>query len=375
MPSTYQIILKNSNGTQLTTLQDFFDLTYARRVNDVGVLTIIVPASYSQYLAIDGQIEIYRKVDNGPFTLDMDTRWFIRRPSRKLTLGGQEYIQIYAEDANTLLKRRVVAYYAGSSQSTKTGNADNLMKAIVRENMGSTASDYSGSAAARQLSSSLFSIQADLSQGASVTKSFAYRDVLSVLQELANASIQAGSYLAFDVFSIAGGTFEFRTYSGQRGVDHRWPSGSNPVILDPQFGNLGDIDQTDDYSDARSFIYCGGQGEGTARIIQTATDATLAGLSPYGRFEAWQDARQSESSASVLAEAQAELWSRRAKKTFEGTILETPAVRYGVNYGFGDIVTARYRGQQYDCRVDAVQITKASNTTPEQITTKIQSVS
>jgi hypothetical protein len=92
--------------------------------------------------------------------------------------------------------------------------------------------------------------------------------------------------------------------------------------------------------------------------VQTATSAAIAGLSPYGRFETFQDARQATTAASVLAEANADLWDMRPVLSFEAQLVQTPGVQYGVQYNFGDMVTARYRNRQFDCRIEAIHVTK-----------------
>lgn len=375
MGAQYQIILKDTNANTLAIPQDIFYLEYARRINEIGVLTLRLPVNYGGSILIDGQIEIWRQVDSGPLYLEGETRWFIRKISYHLEENGQEYIEVYAEDANTLLQRRQCAFYATDAHVTKAAvAADDLCKTIVSDNMGNAAADYAGAAAARQLTTALFAIQVNLTQGALVTKNFAWRPMLPVLQEIAQTSTQAGTYLAFDVVAIAGGTFEFRTYTVQRGVDHRWPSGTNPVILDPQMGNLSNIVLTYDCTKAVSFVYCGGQGQDTNRVIQTATSASVAGLSPYGRFEDFQDARQDSAAAGVLSEAQADLWASRPVFTFSAQLVQTPGVQYGVQYNFGDMVTARHRGQQFDCRVEAIHVTKMGSN-PEMVDARIQSVS
>jgi hypothetical protein len=375
MSVQYEIVIKDPNAITLAIAQTDFNLDYYRRINEIGVLILQLPITFDPYILIDGQIEIYRQADSGPLYLEGETRWFIRKPARKLEASGQEYIEVYAEDANTLLQRRVTAFYAGSSQVLKSAvAADDLLKTIVSNNMGSAAADYAGAATARQLTTALFAIQANLTQGALVSKDFAWRQMLPVLQEIAQSSTQAGTYLAFDVVAIVGGTFEFRTYTVQRGVDHRWPGGSNPVILDPQLGNLSNIIQADDYTQGISFVYCAGQGQDSDRVVQMATNATIAGLSPYGRFEDFQDARQSTTAAGVLSEANANLWAMRPKLTFEAQLVQTPGVQYGVQYGFGDIVTARYRNRQFDCRIEAVHVTK-QGASPETVEARIQSVS
>jgi hypothetical protein len=109
MGAQYQIVLKDPNAVTLAILQNIFYLEYARRVNQIGAMTLQIPISYDPYCLIDGQIELYRQVDSGPLYLEGETRWFIRKISHKLDDNGQEYIELYAEDAMTLLQRRITA--------------------------------------------------------------------------------------------------------------------------------------------------------------------------------------------------------------------------------------------------------------------------
>jgi hypothetical protein len=140
MGAQYQIVLKDPNAVTLAIPQNIFYLEYARRVNQIGAMTLQIPIIYDPYCLIDGQIELYRQVDSGPLYLEGETRWFIRKISHKLDDNGQEYIELYAEDAMTLLQRRITAFYAGSSQVVKSAvAADDLLKTIVSNNMGSAA--------------------------------------------------------------------------------------------------------------------------------------------------------------------------------------------------------------------------------------------
>jgi hypothetical protein len=91
----------------------------------------------------------------------------------------------------------------------------------------------------------------------------------------------AGVYCAFDIVSPTTTTFELRTYVGQRGVDHRFPGGNNPVLLSPDMGNLGETDMRFDYRDMASVIVIGGAGQGTARVVTSQQDTTLQALSPF----------------------------------------------------------------------------------------------
>jgi hypothetical protein len=372
--NNYYLNLNSPVGVRLAVIDDFFSLDYARSVNNVGQLQLIVPVeNYLPLISEYCQLEVWRTAGSGvssPY-LDMETLWIIVAYRVVLGANGELQLEITAKDAMLLLESRCVAYFTASSQTVKSGLAGNLMKAVVRENVASTANDYTGTATTRGLSSSLFTVQADLGDGASIDMQFAWRNVLSVLQDMANASMTAGTYLAFDVVYDGFGHLEFRTYAGQRGADHRFTS-NNWIILDPYAGNLADTSLSYDYTDEATFIYCAGQREQADRVVATSSNATRMAVSPFSRRELFQDARQSDTSAQVQDQADAALWDGRGKVVFDGKVIETPYTRYGIEYKLGDILPGPFLNRTVDCRLDKVHVSVANAL--ETIDVRLQSV-
>lgn len=365
----YQIKLYDPFGTFLCQLDGFTSLDYARVVNGAGALSIQIPPFYDQFIFLgkdikpDNRIEIRRSINGQIFYLDTDTQWLIRGAQKILKGTGERYTVIKAKDANDLLDRRIVAYASGSAQAEKTAVADNLIKAIVRENLGSSATDT-----ARDWSSYL-AVQADLSLAPSIGKAFSRRNVLQVLQEIALSSYQTGTYLAFDVVATSQSQLEFRTYIGQRGIDHRWPTSTSPLLFGAEFGNLTDIVRGYDHSEEVTYGYSGGQGQGASRAIGTASDSVRIGQSPFGRIEQFSDARQTSSATLLADEADMIVKNGLPKNIFEARIIDTPQATYGLHYGFGDYVTAVFEGESIDCRIEKIRIQVKDG--QETITTKI----
>jgi hypothetical protein len=148
---------------------------------------------------------------------------------------------------------------------------------------------------------------------------------------------------------------ELRTYTGQRGVDRRRQAGNpDAVLIGPDYGNFDNARMEMDYTDEKTYIYAGGLGEGAARVIGTASDAVRIGASPFGRREYFKDSRHSTTLADANDEADSELRERRLKVSLTGSIIETPNVRYGINFSFGDLLTVEFNGQLFDARVSVV---------------------
>lgn len=346
MSSSYSVWLASPTGQRQALLTDWFSLDYARTVNHVTPLILTLPYSKAIWdLCVrDARIEIYRSIDSGLESLDTNTCWLLRRRSRSSGKTIPDTLRISAACATDILGRRIVAYDAGSSQADKTGAVDNLMKAIVRENLGS-------SAASDRTLSAYLSVHADTSAGPSTSKAFSRRGVLAVLQELSATAAQAGSPIWFDV-TYEDGIFVFATYPTQRGVDRR----GSIFSVGPDDSSLIDVTLTEEWADETTCIYAGGAGQGSARLVATASDAARIAASPFGRIEAWLDAREYSDSTGLAAEAQAALRAGRPRRVLTGTIQETPQKRYGVEWFWGDYLYAVIDGETFACRADTVRI-------------------
>lgn len=347
----YHIYACDPFGTRLADLSRFHRLSYARVVNGWSTATIQLPTDLNtQLLRIpDGRIEIWRNVGGREY-LDGECTWLLKAAHYARDAAGLVTFEVEADHPLSLLDEpgRFVNAYAGTSGAEKSGAADDLLKEIVTE---CTAADSS----ARNISAYL-SVAPDLSLGPDVEMAFAWRNVLSVLRDIADAAAQAGTYVAFDIVAPTPNTFEFRTYVGQRGVDHRSPGGQSPVILSPAFGNLTETDLLIDYRGEVTSANAGGQGEETARVIINARDNARIGASPFGWREVFVDATNTRNTTTLAAVAAAQVRAGRPRVVFAGKIVQTSDTLYGVHWGFGDYVTAEDFGYAFDCRIDAVSV-------------------
>lgn len=354
--SEYTVLLYDAYGVPLTELGQFSYLELVRSEMGVGSLTLHLPPDYDAYLfsegdlIVDRRIEVYRQPFGGAAYLEGETQ-FLLRDGTQVSEATQR-TELSCPDANDLLARRIVAYAAASAQASKTIDpADDMLKAIVRENLGALATDTD-----RDWSAYLM-VAPDFSLGPNLSKAFSRRNVLTVLQEIAQASAEAGTYLTFDVVRVDAAMLDFRTYTGQRGIDHRWPGGVSPVLLSEGRGSLRDVRSARKHRDEITYVYAGGQGEEAARTIGTASDTARIGQSPFGRIEQFVDARMTSDAASLADEADAALRAGQPRKSFSAQFAETPGVVYGLHIRWGDYVTAERAGESIDCRLSTIQIT------------------
>ncbi len=319
----------------------------------VGVLEATLPLSFDVSLLLeDGRLGVWRAINGRAPYLDNGAIFLIRH----LDIGPQS-ILVRAFHANTLLDRRIIAYSAGSSYCTKAAApADDLIKTFANENMlaGIVGADRDGVETYADVSAWLTK-QANLSQGASIAISASRRNLLDTCTNLAQASATAGVYLTFEVFAASETTLELRTYATQRGTDRRAGT-PNQVILSRLRGNLSNDHLVTDYTQAKSFVVAGGQGEETQRLIGTAFDATRAANSPFGRIEVFRDATNVSAQAAVDDEADSQLRQARPTIYVTGNLIETPSLTRGIDYDLGDILTVEHPQSQQliDVRLDIV---------------------
>jgi hypothetical protein len=352
MSANYTLYLGHHTGYRLGVVEDWIRLEYARHIKRVTPLTIILPGTVSPTLfPFDARLEVWRSVDDGPEYLDTETVWLVRRRQRRITAKGERYLIIQAVSANALARRRIVAYAAGSSQASKSGPADNVMKAVWRENFGSLATDT-----ARDVSAYI-STQVDLGLGPTVDLAFARDHVDQVLDDITNNTIQQGTPIYWDVVSPSDGALEFRTYPYRRGLDHRSTS-NQAVILSVDNDNLVDVTITEDAEDEVNYVYVGGRGEKDNRAIEPLGDTARMLASALNRAEIFINASQQDLTATQLQNiGRARLELGEPITRFKGTLQNTPSTQYGVHWGFGDQLTAEDGADSYDCTVEAVHVT------------------
>jgi len=345
----YQIFYRDPWGNLITTITEFFQIDYARKENDWGSLQIDLPPIYpTGFFQKDGRLELWRTAPGRQIYLEGDTQFFIRKIIYKDDEKSRNRIHILAHDALQLLDRCIVVPNTDLSHSKKTGFADDLMKAVMREQMGTLVDD------ATRNRSTYLSIAVDLGLGLSITDDFAWQKVLPLFQKWAQQSTDGGKYLAFDIIYTSPSTLEFRTYLTARGID-RGSSSPNRYILGTDGFGLSYASAAFDYTQEADFIYAGGNGEYPSQIVETAQDDDRIALSPFGRVEDYIDARDDDAVV-IQSAADQQLQARMSKFAVNGHIEQGPQSIYGVHYNFGDIVVASYHGFNVDVHLDGIEI-------------------
>jgi len=359
MTARNRLVILTSDGIQLAELADLEAIEYWRVLNDKGGFNIITRSDFDEsLLGVDRLIEFWRTPKGGEETLMMVglLRWWEWFENS----DGFELLSFGGPDQNDLLDRRIVAYYAGEDEADKTQEADDLLKAIVRENMGALApNDEAGRP--RAYDADYFSVAPDFAHAPSVSRRFSWRKVFPILKEVAASSRDLGTPLYFDMVPAgASAQFDFRTFINLMGIDRTVTSGLSPIIFSKENGNLGMPKMREDWANEWNYVYGGGQGEETDRVIDPEDDPWRMHRSIWNRREVFQDAREEDTILGVANKAYQRMQQERPLLKFSGKLLDAPQSRFGIDWNFGDKVTAEYRGQ-FDGVVNAYRVSIDQN--------------
>lgn len=357
MTVSFEVKVYNSAGVYINSVQGFdrpadqggARLEYALVVGGVGVCLINAPTNYNDaVLSPDIRLGIYKTIDHRPSMLDGDAIFLAQRFE-----FAEKYITVLGLHANSLMGRRIINYYNGTAYSSKTGNADDLIKTYWKENAGASVvtADRIGSDSYADISS-FVATEANRSQGVSVSMRAAYRNLLRVVQDLCQASENQGTYLAAEIVSSSGSNLRLQTWSQFRGVDRRAGATGTPILLGP--GPLSNMVIVEDYSDEANFVLTAGQGTGTSRATATSASTTRMSATPLARKEVFIEDRATLDTNELQLQAYAETQARKPQKYVSANLVDVPGYTRGVDYDIGDGVTCQLRNRKLDCRLDMV---------------------
>lgn len=343
----FELFLLDPQGERIRVLTNPLSFQYTLVANDVSVAMIALDGlSYNiANFSRNQRIEIERDGH-----LEGGAPFFIRQKRLQLQ-DGRYVLTLQALHTNWLLDSRCILYYAGSSQaSVSSVPADNLLKDLVYQNLGGGAQHADRDIAAPDLSNFIL-IEADSSEGASISRGFSRRQMLPTMRDIAQESYNGGTPLFFGFEKTAAGLFEFKTRVNQWGNDIR-----NNVVISPEFNNLVDADQTWDYLDEMTVAIALGSDTGANRAIATS-QAAEATSDVFGWTERTTDARNISTAASLQAEADGYLKQNRARLALGGRIQETQSFRYNLEWGWGDRVLREFAGVRDTAWINKVTVT------------------
>lgn len=353
----YEVRLTKGDGRLVAILDRVEVLSYVKSLDLAGTFIVVMPDIYPMdYWGPDYLIQVWRRAPDQA-TTSLDFLGFLRRWTFYTSPDGRRMVMLMGYDQNTLLGRRIVAYAAGTEDAMiEALSIDDGMKKIVRENLGSLATDTD-----RDLTAAGLAVQIDLGQGATITKEHAWRNVGQLLRDLAQLSREQTPEILYwirvDHSGIDGSIdLRFETSTGHLGRDLTQDRPGQSYLFGEELGNVANARLEYDYTIEANHAYAGGQGEGTERLIEEASDTVAESISPWSRIEIFVDARNS-ADADVDDKADQALAAGRPIVRFQADILDTPQAYYGSVWNLGDRIPILHRGRRIDALVRAVKVT------------------
>jgi hypothetical protein len=347
MSGTWEIWLDDMMGMRLQLVKQHGGFEVASVLNERGTWSLALPFDINwNLIRKDWIVEFWRRPE-GALMGRLEYVGFIRWWEIGQDAEQRTTITVGGWDFNDLLARGIAAHYAGSAQAAMSGYTGNLMRAVVRNELASGATDYAS--AARGFSR--LSVEGDLDDGEDIDKKFSWRKVITVLQEMADISNEIGTPMWFGIAPVVASdqtlNAVFRARAFQWGMDRSLNSGnSTGIVFAPEFGNLAEPLLRYDYADEATVAYVGGNNTGTDRVIRTVI-STRALDSIWNRREVFVDGRDT-ADPNVLDDRGREALSDVNLIQFSGRLVDTPGCRYGVDWDYGDLVTAQFGGLNFD---------------------------
>jgi hypothetical protein len=353
----YEVWLCNNLGKRIALLDRAITFGWMRGAGAVGGIDLIVPDYYPDHFWIpDNSIQYWRtpSLDHPPQLVSFG---YVEKIELK-EHGGADIVHVSGGDQMRLLEGRAVQLVSGSKEYS--GPTDDLMKDMVRRNLGNLATDP-----LRDLTAYGLTVLPDASAGTEITIEASFETVLDSLRDFFAASATKEDANGethptyFDLqMSIDNDAVQYRFITAQDfiGAD-RTSSSPKPAIFGREWGNMESPQFVADFTGEANYIYGLGNSEEKHKLIQQAwVQKGLAALakSPMSRKEKVVIIRKFMNKLGLLDGTRAAAHVYRPHVKFTATLKDTPQTKFGVDWKFGDLVTGVYRNQIQDGMISAV---------------------
>lgn len=361
----YNVQLRNSAGEKIALFAGsekgggLLGFRYVKTLRRSGqsVLEFNATDSRVELFELDSQIEFMR---NDP--LDATKNWYLdfgafhRSVKYNTDKEGKFRFTSRGRGFNDLLQAEIIGYPAGTEYTEKDAACETVAKEFVDENIGPSAT-----APPRSISGVFtgVSVEADSATGATWSGARANKNLLEILEELAEAA--PGD---FNLIGLGDSTFEFRWRDVRWGLDKTEGNadGNPAVVFSPRLGNVERMYFDDDRANEINRVTVLGSGEGEERLVITVDDAG-ATETPWSRRAVARDARDTGDEDELTERANAIIERQRARKSVVVTTIQTKATRYSRDWDYGDLVTVEYSpfGDKMNLKIESVEIELMEN--------------
>ena len=354
-PSTFKAYHCDQTGRRLSEIRNWHELQFTHSLGEVGEGKITVPnTSRNNYQPYD-RIHIYRAQAYTNYSVTTGTQsgikenfvfgFFILRLDYETKDNGIFLLSLSGMGLGQyILSSRVVAYREQTANTKKSADyADDVMKDLVRENLGSSSvTDYDGNSITTRNLAAYITVETDVSAGVLVSWEGAWKSLHEELQGIQKASVIGGEEMFFGIELITDTALVFRTRPTIWGR-YKANVGNTPngLLFSKEQGSLSGGMLTIDHMREANAVYGLWSGTGSQRNIIEADRESVLGV--FSRRERAVNVSRAETEEMAELAIYNELMTKRPTIRFSGRIVSTPSTPFGFDgWLLGDIVTISY---------------------------------
>jgi len=302
----------------------------SRVISDIGALTLTLTESQAAGIPFQPDIRIVPVLSDGSYMHLFGT--YLLSGWEWQTIGRVRYVTLLGLCANSLLSRRIVAYAAGTSQSSKNKAADDMMREIVRENLAEAAG------VERNISGYGISVESDLTLASTVELSFSWQKVFDTINKIAETAYAKNQEKLVWDFTPQGEGWNVIYRVRKDGFRDRRVGQSNELVIHEGSGIIDEVTSSYDRRGSSNFVYGGGKEIGTDRMIRTVFNNSDLVRSPIARAEAFYNGSNDEEDE-LISGSSSRLSELGPVVKYQAKLLEGPDFRYGRDIQIGDLLT------------------------------------
>lgn len=346
-----------SNGQVHTVINNYRELSWTHRVNDVGGYYVGVHEDFP--IARNDMVFIERF--NG---VNWYTEWVgIQLLSNYSSFSNRNYQTIYSgDDCGNLLKRRIIDYEAESIYAKKTGTTQDVMLQYIYENLGTGATNSNRRSGSGYLTGFDVAPVGGVGGGIQWDGDLSGNNLFSAMQDMSLASDNAGYPVDFQVAWLED---HFCCYvkNGRFGTNRAaWQvdpstglngSGNRPVVFSTRYNNIDEL-RTSQGGEETNVVVITSQDDENNPTYEVLTDTSRIDADNFNRWE-----REVSSSGEGAATVVGNKWlaEYRVRNALDFTYRPSVNSRYGLDWFNGDLVTVVDQlGRPYHKRITTTTV-------------------
>ncbi len=348
MAVTYRVDFEDTTGSIVAVFQDFRSLNLTSVISAKGSYQLTLSGFDSRIADIGDDYVMRVWMTDPSFGIDWLNIFngLHKTFSDSLLTNGNRTFTSYGPALEELLDKTYILYPSGSSEAGKSGVASTVMLEYVSQNAGS------GGTVNRDVTEQdVLSAATDPLIGGTWSGSRARKHLLTTIREISDFTRENNTAIVdkvdFRVNYLDDYSFEIEV--GQIGrdltTDGVGSDGSNsasnvPVIFAAELGNIQSETLSKSRYNESNVVAALGQGYGSDRRVEVASNATSVAASPVAQRETVVNSTESSTTADLLAAADARLKETISKQRFTVEPFKGGTVLFR-DYFLGDFVSAQ----------------------------------